>query len=728
MRNGIYKKKLDDLLAVCRKNLRTVNEDLIRRAFEFSLEAHRNDIRASGDPFFNHPYEVALIVAKEIPLDDVSVVSALLHDVAEDTDYEIKDIRQEFGDTIADIVDGATKITDIFRSHEITQAESYRKMLLSMVNDIRVMLLKFADRLHNMRTLEYLPADKRVRMARETLDIYAPFAHRFGLAKIKWELEDLAFKYLNPVEYEDIARSLKSRRREREGYIKKFIVPIEKKLAAEGIAFAIEGRPKHLFSIHSKMVARKKQLDEVYDLFAVRIILDTDNPNDPFTVYGIISSIYLPIPERFKNYISMPKKNGYQSIHATVVGPEGKMVEVQIRTRAMHEIAEKGVAAHWRYKENLSRLDEELENWISWVREIFERADEEAPDKQLMESFKLNLYQDEIYVFTPRGELKILPQGSTPVDFAYAVHSNIGDHCLSAKVGGKIVPLDHVLRSGDQIEIITSKNQTPNGDWDKFVVTHRAKSHIRRWMKEEERNAVRAGKELWEKRVKKHKLSIGEEELIRFAHDFGADDMGAFYDRIHHGLIDPDSVIREIELDQKHPRPESQAPPEDQEGLFDRFLKTARNITGGITVLGRQEAYLHSFAKCCNPIPGDEIVGFITKGEGVKIHMKGCHNFSRLADQQPQRMVEVGWPPPNGAEYAAAIHISGEDRTGLLNDITHLISNYQNTNIRGVKIDVKDSMFDGSILINVKNTEHLSRIIDKLKHVRGVASAERLAE
>jgi (p)ppGpp synthase/HD superfamily hydrolase len=291
-----------------------------------------------------------------------------------------------------------------------------------------------------------------------------------------------------------------------------------------------------------------------------------------------------------------------------------------------------------------------------------------------------------------------------------------------------------VLRSGDQVEIITSKNQTPNGDWDKFVVTHRAKSHIRRWMKEEERRAVRAGKELWEKRLKKHKLSIDDEELIRYAHDFGADDMGAFYDRIHHGLIDPDSVIREIEIEQKHPRPEGQAGPGthtlavEQEGLFNRFLTTARSITGGITVLGRAEPYLHSFAKCCNPIPGDEIVGFVTKGEGVKIHLKGCANFARLAEQQPQRVVEVGWPPPNGAEYAAAIRIAGEDRTGLLNDITHLISNYQNTNIRGVKIDVKDSLFDGSILITVKNTEHLTRIIDKLRHVRGVASAERLVE
>ncbi|MBI4809874.1 MAG: bifunctional (p)ppGpp synthetase/guanosine-3',5'-bis(diphosphate) 3'-pyrophosphohydrolase, partial [Ignavibacteriales bacterium] len=437
MRDGIYKKKLEDLIAICRKNLPMVNEDLIRRAFQFSLDAHKNDMRASGDPFFNHPFEVAMIVAKEIPLDDVSVASALMHDVAEDTEFTVKDIRHEFGDTIADIVDGATKISDIFRSHEVTQAENYRKMLLSMVNDIRVMLLKFADRLHNMRTLEYLPKDKQVRLAKETLDIYAPFTHRFGLAKIKWELEDLSFKYIHPAEYEEIAHKLKAKRKERESYIKKFIQPLEKRLKDEGMKFEMEGRPKHLYSIFNKMKVRAKPIDEIYDLFAVRIILDTENNNDCFTVYGILTSIYMPIPERFKNYISVPKKNGYQSIHATVIGPEGRMVEVQIRTRGMHEIAEKGVAAHWRYKENLTTLDEELENWISWVREIFEHADDDAPDKQLMESFKLTLYQDEIYLFTPKGELKILPKSATPVDFAYAVHSNIGDHCLSAKVNGR---------------------------------------------------------------------------------------------------------------------------------------------------------------------------------------------------------------------------------------------------------------------------------------------------
>jgi len=727
MRNGIYKKKLDDLLAVCRKNLRTVNEDLIRKAFEFSVEAHRNDIRASGDPFFNHPYEVAMVVAKEIPLDDVSVASALLHDVVEDTDFTIKDIRQEFGDTIANIVDGATKISDIFKSHEVTQAESYRKLLLSMVNDIRVMLLKFADRLHNMRTLEYLPKERQLRVARETLEIYAPFAHRFGLAKIKWELEDLAFKYLHPREYEEIAHKLKSRRKERETYIRKFIQPIEKRLKDEGMTFELEGRPKHLFSIYNKMVNRNKPFDEVYDLFAVRIILDTQNVNDCFTVYGILSSIYIPIPERFKNYISVPKKNGYQSIHATVLGLDGKMVEVQIRTRAMHEISEKGVAAHWRYKENLTTLDEELENWIAWVREIFEHADEEAVDKQLMESFKLNLYQDEIYVFTPKGELRILPQGATPVDFAFAVHSNVGFHCLSAKVNGRIVSLDTPLRSGDQVEIITSKNQIPKADWEQFVVTHKAKSQIRKWIKEEERKSIAIGREIWEKKLKKVKLHINDDDLIKYVHDFSASDLRDFFLKIQREQINPDAVVQEIDLRTRHAQPEAVAD-DDKDGIFNRFITTARNLTSGITIFGTHDNFLHSYAKCCNPIPGDEIVGYVTKGEGVKIHLRACKNLQSLMTTDPSRIVEVGWPVTNGMEYAAAIRVSGEDRTGMLNDLTHSISTYQNTNIRGVKIDAKDSLFEGTIMLGVKNTEHLDRIIEKLRKIKGVFRAERLVE
>lgn len=731
MRDGIYKKKLDDLLAVCRKNLRTVNEDLIRRAFEFSYDAHKNDIRASGEPFFNHPYEVALVVAKEIPLDDISVASALMHDVAEDTEYEIKDIRAEFGDTIANIVDGATKISDIFRSHEVTQAESYRKMLLSMVSDIRVMLLKFADRLHNMRTLEFLPPEKQQRLAKETLEIYAPFAHRFGLAKIKWELEDLSFKYLHTREYDEIAHALKSKRKEREAYIKKFIIPLEKRFREEGMKFEIAGRPKHLFSIFRKMEDRAKPIDEIYDLFAVRVILETDNPNECFTAYGILSSIYIPIPERFKNYISVPKKNGYQSLHATVLGPEGKKVEVQIRTRSMHEIAEKGVAAHWKYKEkvNSAALDEELENWVSWVRDIFEHADEEPAAKQLLESFKLNLYQDEIYVFTPKGELKILPRGSTPIDFAFAVHSNVGYHCLSAKVNGRIVPLEYRLNSGDQVEIIMSKKQIPNRDWEQFVVTHKAKSHIRRWVKEEERKSLALGREQWEKKLKKVKLHINDDELVKYLHYFLVSSLRDFFIKISREELDPEVVAEEINLKMKHPPQEQDAGLEIKTGnLIDRFIQTARRITGGVSVGGGGDSLLHSYAKCCNPIPGDDILGFVTQGEGVKVHRKSCKNMAAMSVSDPNRIIIVDWPQTNGSEFAAAIKISGEDRSGMLNDITHSISSFQNTNIRGVNLNTRDSLFEGLIVLNVKNTDHLGRIIEKLRKIRGVTRAERFMD
>jgi len=725
MRDGIYKRKLDDLLTICRKNLYSVNEDLIRRAFQFSLDAHRNDIRASGDPFFNHPFEVAMVVAKEIPLDDVSVAAALMHDVAEDTEFTIKDIRHEFGDTIADIVDGATKISDIFRSHEVTETENYRKMLLSMVKDIRVMLLKFADRLHNMRTLEYLPREKQIRLAKETLDIYAPFAHRFGLAKIKWELEDLSFKYLNPAEYEELASKIKARRKERESYIKKFIKPLEERLNQEGMKYQIEGRPKHLYSIYNKMKMRGKPLEEIYDLFAVRIILDTEKQNDCFTVYGILTSIYMPIPERFKNYISVPKKNGYQSIHATVVGPDGRLVEVQIRTVGMHEIAEKGVAAHWRYKENVSTIDEELENWISWVRELFEHNEGEIPEKQFMESFKLTLYQDEIYIFTPKGDLKILPKDATPIDFAYAVHSKIGDHCLSAKVNGKIVPLNHRLQSGDQVEIITSKNQSPKADWDQFVVTHKAKSHIRKWMKEEERKHIEAGKEIWEKRLKKSHLHIKPDDLVSYIRTLKIDDLNQFYLKIHKGDINADLILHEIETNLKYPGLADQKEVKS-EGFFNRVLHTARSITGGISLFGTKDNILHDYAKCCNPIPGDEIAGFVTKGEGIKVHMKNCENLKSLAQHEPHRVVEVSWPSTDSGEYMVPIFLAGEDRPGMLSELTHAISTYQNTNIMGVKMETKDKMFEGTIIVNVKDKTHLERIIEKISKIPGVMVVRRL--
>ena len=723
-----YKKKLDDLLAICRKNLRSVNEDLITRAFELSLEAHKHDIRASGEPYFYHPYEVATVVAKEIALDDISVACALLHDVAEDTDFSIKDIREEFGDTIADIVDGTTKITDIFRSHEITQAESYRKLLLSMVNDIRVMIVKFADRLHNMRTLEYLPLEKQQRLAKETLDIYAPFAHRFGLAKIKWELEDLAFKHLHRKEYEEIVHAIKAKRREREHYIRKFTVPIESHLKEGGYAFEIEGRPKHLYSIYNKMVKRNKPLDEIYDMFAVRIVLDTTDDNKCFSVYGIVSEIYKPVAERFKNYISIPKKNGYQSLHTTVIGPEGKMVEVQIRTKAMHEIAERGVAAHWMYKENVGTLDKELENWVNWVREIFDQRTDDTP-KELMESFKLNLYQDEIYVFTPKGDLKILPKGATPIDFGFEIHSNVGSHTIGAKVNGRIVPLNTILQSGDQVEIITSKKQTPNADWEKFAVTHKAKSAVRHWIKEEERKHIEEGKELWDKKIKKAKLHINDDELTKFVHLQRINNTQDFYLGITTQAIDPDAMIGI--LLEKTKRPASEQDQKDENGaslLFNRFVKSARSITSGISLFGTHDNFMHNYAKCCNPIPGDEIVGFITTGEGLKIHRKDCRNVASMRLNDEERIVEVSWPPTDDVDFIVGVKLSGQDRSGLLNEITHAISTYNNTNIRSVNIATKDSLFDGQFILYVKNTEHLTGIVERLKRLKGITKVERFEE
>jgi len=721
-----YKKKLDDLLSVCRKNLRSVDEDLITRAFTLSLEAHKNNLRASGEPYFLHPYEVAMVVAKEIALDDVSIASALLHDVVEDTDFELKDIRAEFGDAIANIVDGATKITDIFESHEVTQAESYRKMLLSMVNDIRVILIKLADRLHNMRTLEYLPPEKRVRLAKETLDIYAPFAHRFGLAQIKWEMEDLSFKHLQAQEYEKIARQLRSKRREREHYINRFVQPIKKDLIDAGLKFEVAGRPKHIFSIYNKMLKRNKPIEEIYDLFAVRIIIDTKDNSDCFIAYSIVTELYKPIPERFKDYISVPKKNGYQSIHTTVIGPDGRMVEVQIRTIAMHEVAERGVAAHWIYKDSKATLDKELEGWTNWVREIFEQKNDETP-KELLESFRLNLYQDEIYVFTPKGDLKILPSNSTPIDFAFEIHSNVGYHCIGAKVNGRIVPLNSVLRSGDQVEIISSKNQTPNQDWEQFAVTHKAKSHIRRFFREESRKKSEEGRDAWEKKVKRRKISISNEDFDKFIHALKFNDAQEFYLAIAGQNADVDTLVEQYVVRSKHPTAEDAAQVPDSETLFTKFINTARDITSGISVLGMNDNFMHQYAKCFNPIPGDEIIGFVTTGEGIKIHRKDCKNIVSLRLAESSRIVEVGWPLSNEADFITGIHVGGEDRPALLSDITHVISMHQNTNIRSVNMDSKDSIFDGKVILYVKNTDHLSRIIEKIKRIPGVQSVERFS-
>lgn len=722
-----YQAKLKKLLEICEKNLKTFNPDLITKAFWFSYNAHKDNYRASGEPYFNHPYEVAMIVAQEIPLDDISIASALLHDIVEDTSFTLEDIQAEFGEKIAKIVDGLTKITGIFESgnHNVVEAENYRKLLIALSTDVRVILVKFADRLHNMRTLEYLPEHRRKRIAKETLEIYAPLAHRFGLAQIKWELEDLAFKYLNPEAYEDIARRVAQTRKQREEYIKEFAKPIEKALKEHNFKFEISGRPKHLYSIYNKMIKRGKTFEEIYDLFAVRIILDTDDTTDCWTCYGIVTSIYRPVPERFKDYITNPKSNGYRSIHTTVIGPGGRMVEVQIRTRAMHEIAEKGLAAHWKYKENVTESDKQLEQWIKWVRDILEN---QVDATEFIEDLKLNLYQDEIYVFTPKGDLKVLPRGATPVDFAFEIHTEIGLRCIGAKVNGRVVPLDYKLKTGDQVEIITGKHRMPSRDWLNFVVTSKAKAQIRKWINEEKRRLTDAGKQVWEKKIKKSKIHINDDDLLKIVKElYKFDNLQKFYLAIAEDEIDPVEVIAKIE--EKQRKHKEVVKPDEKETIKENVVAEIIKPQKAIVIDGTGSDLLYTFAKCCHPVPGDDIIGFVTRGEGIKIHRKDCINIEKLREQDEDRLIDVVWSAMlDGVSFPVGIVIEGEDKPGMLKEITTVISGYRSTNIKAVNIDTENSIFHGIITVEVKDLEHLSVLIDKLRRIEGVYSVTRYQE
>jgi GTP diphosphokinase / guanosine-3',5'-bis(diphosphate) 3'-diphosphatase len=737
----LYKKKLDDLLTICRKNLGEFNEKLITDAFKFSLNAHRLDKRASGEPFITHPYEVASIIAKEIPLDDITVASALLHDVVEDTKFTIADVNAEFGETIADIVDGATKIEGMFENYEAKQIENYRKMLLSMSDDIRVILVKFADRLHNMRTLEYLNPERQVRMARETKEIYAPLAHRLGLSQVKTEFEDLSFKYLDREFYKEISKKVIAKKKEREGYVNKFIQPIKEVLDKEGFKYEISGRAKHLYSIAKKMISRSKSFEEIYDLFAVRIILETDNKNDCFTAYGLCSEIYIPVPERFKDYVSLPKQNGYQSIHTTLIGPEGKMVEVQIRTRDMHEVAEKGVAAHWKYKENINVNDRQMEDWISWIRDLFDNSSKETTPKQLIEGLKLNLYQDEIYVFTPKGDLKILPVNSTPIDFAFDIHTEVGYKCIGAKVNGRIVPLDSKLKSGDQVEVITSKIKKPHQDWEKFAVTHKAKSDIHKFFNNERRVKIDHGKEMWEKKLKKMKLALSEDEMLKLMPRLRFEGIHHMYILLAEEKLTADEMYDIIKDRNKLLSGEIESPwvkpleknlyskiKENEPSLFETYIKTARSTKNKIIAGGDIKDLMFSYANCCNPVPGEDIIGFISKTEGIKIHKKSCKNLSNLFLLDPQRIIDVQWPDEVEDEFFVGIKIHGEDRPAMLNEITNAISLSSNTNIKSVNIASKGTIFDGTVILMVKNITHLNELIEKIKNIQGVFEVKRFEE
>ena len=711
-----HQRMLEDLLKICRANLPSVNENLIKKAFQLSFESHKNDFRASGEPYFNHPYEVATIVAREIPLDDISVVGALLHDVVEDSDIGLEFITKEFSKEVSEIVDGVTKIGGVFKGQEITQAENYRKLLLSMVKDVRVILVKFADRLHNMRTLEFVHPQKQRRIAKETLEIYAPFAHRFGLGILKWELEDLAFKYLNKEAYEDITKKIKNTRKEREVFINKFSKPILDKLNEHELKYEIGGRPKHLYSVYRKMIIQNRPFEDIYDLLAIRIILESNDANECYYVLGIINQLYKPIPDRFKDFISIPKKNNYQSIHTTVIGPDGKLIEVQIRTRKMHEIAEKGVAAHWKYKENTAANDKDLEDWVNWIRDVFEHSSKDEATKEILASFKLNLYQDEIYIFTPKGDLRRLPLNSTPVDFAFEIHSNIGYKCIGAKVNGKIVPLDTVIHSGDQVEIITSKNQHPNKSWLQFVQTHKAKNNIRKFLNKEEEKVLETGKEIWERKIKKLKLSFNPDDLLKLVRKLKFENNRTFFRAIAEDKVNLDEILNPTKETEEKGVPEVQ---------FEKFIDIARGNAGEVVIEGDHKGFAYSYAKCCNPIPGDHVIGFITIGEGIKIHRKDCKNLINMVKTNSDRLVPVTWPKSNGAFFVAGLSIRGDDVPGILKDISNSITTYQNTNIKSVNITTGDSLFKGTITVFVKDLDHLNKLIERLKKNRGIYSVER---
>lgn len=708
-------KMLEDLLALCKKNLHSVNEELITKGFKLSLEAHKNHFRASGEPYFLHPYEVTLVVVNEIPLDDISIVSALLHDVVEDTDISIEFIEKEFGKEIAEIVDGVTKIGGVFKGQNITQAENYRKMLLSMVNDVRVILVKFADRLHNMRTLEFVSPTKQRRIATETLEIYAPFANRFGLAKVKWELEDLAFKYLNKDSYNEISKKLKETRKERENYIKIVTEPIIERLDEHELVYEIGGRPKHFYSIYKKMIKQNKPLEDIYDLSAIRIILESNDPNECYYVLGIINQLFKPIPDRFKDFISIPKRNNYQSIHNTVVSHGGKLVEIQIRTRQMHEIAEKGVAAHWKYKENADTTSTDLEDWVNLIRDIFEGASKDEASHEIIQSFKLNLYQDEMYIFTPKGDLKILPIDATPVDFAYEIHSKVGSHCIGAKVNGKIVPLSSPLSSGDQVEILTSKNQRPNKSWLQFVQTHKAKSNIRKYIQKEEDRIVETGKEIWERKLKKYKLVFTPDDINKLIIKLKFENQAKFFVAVAQDSVDLEAILNPVELKED----------DINELKFDSFAKYARESVGEVIVEGEHKGFVYNYAKCCNPIPGDPIVGYITIGEGIKIHRKNCNNLLSLSETNENRLVPVEWPGEKDSYFLAGIAIKGEDRPGILKDLSNSIAGFQNTNIKSVSISTTDSIFSGHITVYIKDVLNLNKLLERLKKNKGIFSVER---
>lgn len=727
----LIEERYQRLLAFMENYIDADDTKLIRNAFNLAKDAHAEVRRKSGEPYILHPLEVARIVAEEIGLGPKSIASALIHDVVEDSEYTLEDIDRLFGEEIARIIDGLTKISGVF-DHDISlQAENFRKMLLTLSDDIRVILIKLADRLHNMRTLESMPHEKQVKVASETLYLYAPLAHRIGLFSLKTELEDLSLKYTEPEVYRDILLQIKASKTGEIKYLKKFSNPIRDRLKSLGFNFEVKERTKSIYSIRKKMIKQAVSFDEVYDKFAIRIIVNStpdQEKADCWRVYSIVTDFYRPNTERLRDWISAPKANGYEALHTTVMGPDGHWVEVQIRSKRMDDIAERGYAAHWKYKEDASS-ENSLESWINQIREMLENSDGDAVD--FVDDFKLNLFADEIYLFTPKGDLKVLPHGATPLDFSFHIHTELGLKTLGAKVNGRLVPLNYRLRSGDQIEIITSLKQKPKEEWLNYVVTAKARSNIKSALKVEQKEVADEGKAILQRKLNYIKVKPNNNLVQEMVKYFGLKSSRELYYKVGMKIID-NPQIKEFMRDKNRGFYSYL-----KNRILQRSSKTQKEITKKAEdaklndqqtrlVFGNEEETLdYKMAKCCNPISGDDVFGFITATEGIKVHHKNCPNAIYLQSNFAARIIKAKWVQKSSTEYASVLTIRGIDTVGLVNKVTKIISNDLNVNIRSMNIAGGEGIFEGLITVVVKDKIHLSKIIDKLKNVEGVKSVER---
>lgn len=720
---------IEKLIEKINSNCHNVDINFVNKAYEFALNAHKDQKRESGEPYIVHPLEVACILA-ELGLDTSTIVAGLLHDVIEDTDYTYEDICKIFSVEVADLVEGVSKLEKIkYKTKEEQQADNVRKMLLAMAKDIRVILIKLADRLHNMRTLKYKCEEKQKEKAKETLDIYAPLAHRLGISKIKWELEDLSLRYLNPTEYYNLVKMISDKRAEREEQINHIVSQLKLNLAMGGIEADIEGRPKHFYSIYRKMIKSNKTIDQIFDLTAVRLLVN--DIGSCYAALGIIHTMYKPIPGRFKDYIAMPKPNMYQSLHSTVIGPFGKPFEIQIRTYDMHRTAEYGIAAHWKYKENVKDEDKSLDSKLTWLREMLDWQTETADAEEFMEGFKIDLFSDEVFVFTPNGDVINLPNDSTPIDFAYAIHTAVGNKCAGAKVNGKIVPLDYKLKTGEIVEVITTTNtKGPSIDWLNIVKSNQAKSKIKYWFKKANREeTIARGKELIDKECKKLNCvfsQIMDDSIIeKMMKKFSFKNIEDIYNAVGVGDVNAPTFVGRLKekYDKDHAK-QLKISEMDLSKHEEKNRTEMKSSYTGITVKGMTNIQFR-FAKCCSPVYGDEIIGYITKGKGVSIHRTDCSNFQNLKAQEPHKVVEVAWGVENKDNYVSEIEIKADDRIGLLTDVVEVLSTLK-SNIVYINANTnKDNVAIVALKVTNRGVDNLKEIISKLKKIKGVRDVYR---